>query len=869
MEALLKASEASALMGLSVRHVQRMAKSGELPYQTHMNERNRPEYLFPLSSLPDAAQQKYFAEHAPAALPAAAPAKAKKADKPAACKPLEAYTAEERGEIGYWITTVDRWQTYRNKAGTKKAECDEKFVLLCRMEEPDRQISVETLYRKWAAIREGDYGALVDMRGKARKGMSKMPEAIERVFLTLYLDDRQYPIPRCIDMTKQWAQEEMPEALPLPCYHTFYRKAKALPEPVVVLCRQGPKAYYDQCSPYIRRNYENFFSNEVWVGDTHTLDVISISPEGIKHRLHLSAWQDARSGVFVGWYVSDNPGSQETLNALRKGIQNFGIPQTVYVDNGREFLNKDVGGLGHRAKKSRKEKDKKFSPPPGVFERLGIKMTNAIVRNARAKLVERRFEDFKNYISRLFPTYCGGNVTEKPENLKFVLKKGEHIPTDEEVIDAVNTLLPAYMNCQPYGGSVLADAKKTRIEVWQDHLPDGKVVRAASEEDLRLMMLRTSDPVRVSRSGVPLKIHGMKLWYHSAELCNFYFNKYVYVRYDPDDLSCVRVYGTDDKFLMEVPQSIMEANYNDNQEKIGRIMAYKRRAERDLQKFADALTLEDKDPERALNLVRNIAFRNASELELYPNSKLVELRYAREEPLLSVTQLDGTNKVYDVLAVVSIPSALQTPLQVDMGLDYIFPTNELLGNMVSADQPAMKTIFNVDEEHQLATENWLKNYTTNTDTALDYLSKVTLRQTFDGMINMYRLVGGALCAILALIGILNFINSMTTSILSRYREIAMLQSVGMTGRQVKQMLIYEGIGYSILGLFGSLILSVIASLTVVRMMGAELTYFTWHFTLLPVFLCIIPLILITAIVPLVCYNKMAQKTVVERLRIAE
>ena len=236
---------------------------------------------------------------------------------------------------------------------------------------------------------------------------------------------------------------------------------------------------------------------------------------------------------------------------------------------------------------------------------------------------------------------------------------------------------------------------------------------------------------------------------------------------------------------------------------------------------------------------------------------------------ISVTQLDGTNKVYDVLAVVSIPSALQTPLQVDMGLDYIFPTNELLGNMVSADQPAMKTIFNVDEEHQLATENWLKNYTTNTDTALDYLSKVTLRQIFDGMINMYRLVGGALCAILALIGILNFINSMTTSILSRYREIAMLQSVGMTGWQVKQMLIYEGIGYSILGLLGSLILSVIASLTVVRMMGAELTYFTWHFTLLPVFLCIIPLILITAIVPLVCYNKISQKTVVDRLRIAE
>ncbi len=66
------------------------------------------------------------------------------------------------------------------------------------MEEPDRQISVETLYRKWAAIREGDYGALVDMRGKARKGMSKMPEAIERVFLSLFLMKVSFQCPAAL-----------------------------------------------------------------------------------------------------------------------------------------------------------------------------------------------------------------------------------------------------------------------------------------------------------------------------------------------------------------------------------------------------------------------------------------------------------------------------------------------------------------------------------------------------------------------------------------------------------------------------------------------------------------------------------------------
>ena len=75
-----------------------------------------------------------------------------------------------------------------------------------------------------------------------------------------------------------------------------------------------------------------------------------------------------------------------------------------------------------------------------------------------------------------------------------------------------------------------------------------------------------------------------------------------------------------------------------------------------------------------------------------------------------------------------------------------------------------------------------------------------------------------------------FINSITTSILSRYREIAMLQSVGMTGWQVKQILIYEGIGYSILGLFRfSSDTFRYSKSNGGSMMGVELTYFTWHF----------------------------------------
>ena len=627
MEALLKVVEAATLQGVSVRWVRKQASGGHYAgVQIRTNAQNRPEYLIPLSALPEQAQKKYMDQHRPAS--AAAPVGKGAKETPAAARPLESYSAEERAEISYWLAMVDRWQEYRRKAGGRKAECDEKFVLLRQLEEPERQISVETLYRKWAAIRAGELDSLVDKRGKARKGKTVLPPEIEQEFLSLFLDEAQLPIPRCVALTEQWARENMPTALPLPSYHTFYRKAKAVPYAVTVLCREGEKAYYDKCSPYIRREYESISANDFWIGDTHTLDVESMGPDGTLHRLYLSAWLDARSGIFTGWYVTASPGSQATLNALRKGIATRGIPLNVYVDNGREYLTRDIGGLGHR------KKGKDSFAPPGVFERLGIKMTNAIVRNARAKLVERRFEDFKNYVSRLFPTYTGGNVVEKPNRLKYVLKQGDHVPTDADVIAAVDTLIEGYLNCEPYGGSVAEDKGKSRVEVWRESLPNGAVRQPASENDLQLMLMRTSKPVRVTRRGVTLKIHGLELDFYTPELANLRMKDKVYLRYDPEDLSKVRVYDMEDRFLTEAPQSKLTAGYLATQEQIAELMAAKRKAEKAVREYGQALRLPE-DPERALNLATALAQRNLDELALAPSPKCIELRRAeQEEPLL-------------------------------------------------------------------------------------------------------------------------------------------------------------------------------------------------------------------------------------------
>lgn len=59
-----------------------------------------------------------------------------------------------------------------------------------------------------------------------------------------------------------------------------------------------------------------------------------------------------------------------------------------------------------------------------------------------------------------------------------------------------------------------------------------------------------------------------------------------------------------------------------------------------------------------------------------------------------------------------------------------------------------------------------------------------------------RLLSGGVSGILILIGVINFINVMLTGIFTRRTELAVMESVGMTQKQVRRMLMLEGIYYA-------------------------------------------------------------------------
>ena len=623
MGQMLTVKQVAEVKGCRVQYIQRMAKEGKLPSVKTVNNRNQKVYQIPLESLPDELQQRWYQMQVEQMREENGIEEENRGG-------TDQFSAEERLEIDFWLELVRKWQEYRNLAPKRsKGETDQKFLIWCSLEYPDRTISMDILYRKWKAVRENNMAGLTDKRGKWRKGTSDIHETVWQAFLYYYLDEGQHTIQKCLEYTKMWIREKQPELYTdIPSYSSSYRRLnRDIPEGVKVLGREGHKAYNDRCAPYIRRIYEDIASNEWWIADNHTFDVIVVDKNGKQHRPYLTAFMDARSGILTGYYITYNPSSEATLIALRKGILEYGIPDNIYVDNGREFLTFDIGGLGHRRKKP-KNGEERFEPP-GVFKRLGINMTNAIVRNAKAKIIERRFRDVKDSLSRLFDTYTGGSVVEKPERLKGVLKKDE-IYSDDEFQEYVEAVIDYYFNLQPYHGAVPADHGKLKMDVFNEHLIKK---RTATAEALNLMLMRSSRAQTVGRRGVHLDIAGGRIDYWNDDFVHLMLGKKVYFRYDPDNLSEVRIYDLEDRYIMTVPaDNEAVLSYNASREDVKAAMAKTRRLEKVAKEYIEHAVLADCDKVTAMELVLKEAQYNKENYQGKANPKVLEVQRADEEP---------------------------------------------------------------------------------------------------------------------------------------------------------------------------------------------------------------------------------------------
>lgn len=223
---------------------------------------------------------------------------------------------------------------------------------------------------------------------------------------------------------------------------------------------------------------------------------------------------------------------------------------------------------------------------------------------------------------------------------------------------------------------------------------------------------------------------------------------------------------------------------------------------------------------------------------------------------------------YTLCALVTVPYAMSYRYK-STGCEAILEKEVLEKD---SGQPLTRLFYLFDTPDQKAeaeAESYLADLTKSDLSPLMYESKAKTRAEFKQFQQMFLILGGLLCAIIGLIGVLNFFNAIMTGIITRKREFAVLKAVGMTNRQLKQTLICEGLFYALGSILFAFILSLILNPLLGNMLSNMFWFFDYQFTIIPI-ICMIPIfVLLGFSIPFLLYGQAAKQSIVEQLSQAE
>ncbi len=176
-----------------------------------------------------------------------------------------------------------------------------------------------------------------------------------------------------------------------------------------------------------------------------------------------------------------------------------------------------------------------------------------------------------------------------------------------------------------------------------------------------------------------------------------------------------------------------------------------------------------------------------------------------------------------------------------------------------------KVFFDVEDAHLDAAQEMLDRYSAETGVSIPLTTRTSKAAQYHRETRSSAVMGNVVSIVIALVGVLNFVNSMVTAIVSRRKEFAMMQSVGMTKSQLCKLLVWEGMDYAWITLLCTYVISSLAVGIGVRIL-VEGGFTTFRFTLLPLVICTPLLLLFAVLVPYLCFHDLEKDSLVERLR---
>lgn len=241
-----------------------------------------------------------------------------------------------------------------------------------------------------------------------------------------------------------------------------------------------------------------------------------------------------------------------------------------------------------------------------------------------------------------------------------------------------------------------------------------------------------------------------------------------------------------------------------------------------------------------------------------------ETPYYQSGDTVAMQYQSGASASYTVLGCASLPYSLDFPYYDPIYITVLVPEREFIHCAGSHD--AMYAALDAREGQRETVQAYIQNTVLSQNDMLTFTSVLDLQAAFDRYLSKYYTIGGFLVLVLALIGVMNFFNTTATSVLSRRRELALLEAVGMTKRQIVKMLIAEGAIY----LVGAFAIAVVLVYTCAeRLLNQTLGlafYCDIHATALPCLALAPVLLLIAVLIPKWQFRQMCRESIVERLR---
>lgn len=163
----------------------------------------------------------------------------------------------------------------------------------------------------------------------------------------------------------------------------------------------------------------------------------------------------------------------------------------------------------------------------------------------------------------------------------------------------------------------------------------------------------------------------------------------------------------------------------------------------------------------------------------------------------------------------------------------------------------------------------IKELTKTNPSVLHLDIKSEMISDFKSSMTSMNVLTAGISIILILIGIINFINVMLTGVFTRKKEFAVIESVGMTKKQIRKMLMLEGIYYGVItiGLILTLGNAIVYAVARLAENTADYAIFNYPWKLMIGIAVVI--MAICMIVPSAVYRIISKESVTERLRSGE